>query len=1059
MKSIRDILSKKAACIPLINIQGELARKYRLFMNFLRHNQEALRIMAEMEMIYFSGNPFSLTSVKRNYEGLLEAVVGSAYALNSLTKNRYSELIDVCGSMDRDVEELFRPEYITRAGDVVRPFEDITLDMKKDIGAKAAILATIKNELKLPVPHGFAVTAYAFERFMEENRLAQRIEAELSKLFSESLDVISSRLNDLILNAKMPQEIADEMLREYETIEGKTHKDVRLAMRSSAVGEDTEATFAGQYTTVLNVPKENIIDAYKTVLASKYSARAISYRLHYGLDDRDIPMCVAGVVMADSKASGVIYTEYPTQERSDAIKINSIFGLGEYLVEGKAFPDSFLVDKREKRIIKKEISRKYYRLVSLVSGGTNLTEVPKEEGELPSINDDTVLKLCEYGLALEDFFEGPQDIEWAIDGEGNLSILQCRPLHVPEVTYKGKGAEIKQEYPENPLILSGGETACPGIAVGKIFVLKDDADIAAIPDNSILVTKTASPHYARAMGRINGIITDIGSITSHLSSVAREFGVPALVAAGNATSLLKDGEVATLSAATATIYRGIVEKMVKDIRPAKRLIFESPVHQRMMRILDKISPLNLIDPEGSSFSPGGCRTFHDIIRFTHEKMMKEMFGLTEEAEEVRSVKLTATIPLILRLIDLGGGLKKGLTTCDTVTPEDIESIPMKAIWKGFTHPGINWTGTVNIDMKNIITLFTVSAASRDVETLETISYATISKEYMNLSAKFGYHFATIDTLCSENINQNYVSLQFSGGAGSYYGKSLRVSFLGNVLKNLGFKVSLKGDLIEAFISGYDSSSMEEKLDQMGRLLASSRLLDVSLSNQGDIETFTEAFFKGDYEFLPIKRDGWLKGFYTHGGDWKRAIEDGRTYCVQDGSRAGFSISSGLARIMGKLVGPALQDFLDNMGAFYYFPIAVAKDSEISDGAISVKVKPVSGNIDRAGGLAFGIRNTGNYFVLRINAIEDNVILFEYVNNRRIQRMSIKEKIESDKWYQIIIEVKGMLIKGYLDGRPVVEHMAGRPLKGFVGLWTKADSVIYFDDLTIQAEGRKRVIEF
>lgn len=1057
MKGIRDIFSKKEICMPLKNIQGEHARKYRLFMNFLRHNQEALRIMAEMEMIYFSGNPFSLTSAKRKYEGLLEAVMGSVYALNSLTKNRYSELIDVCGSLDRDVEELFRPEYITMAGDVVRPFEDITLDMKKDVGAKAVILATIKNELKLPVPHGFAVTAYAFERFMEENRLTQRIEAELSKLSSESLDVISSRLKDMILNAKMPREIADEMLREYETIEGKTHKDVRLAMRSSAVGEDTEATFAGQYTTVLNVTKENIIDAYKTVLASKYSARAISYRLHYGLDDRDIPMCVAGVVMVDSKASGVIYTEYPTQEKTDSIKVNSIFGLGEYLVEGKAFPDSFLVDKKEKRIIKKEISRKYYRLVSLASGGTNLIEVPKDEGELPSINDDTVLKLCEYGLVLEDFFGGPQDIEWAIDGEGNLSILQCRPLHVPEVTYKGAG--IKQEYPENPLILSGGETACPGIAVGKIFVLKDDTDIAVIPDNSILVTKTASPRYARAMGKINGIITDIGSITSHLSSVAREFGVPALVAARNATSLLKDTEVVTLSATTATVYRGIVDEMVKDIRPTKRLIFESPLHQRMMRILDKISPLKLIDPEGSSFSPVGCRTFHDIIRFTHEMAMKSMFGLTEEAEEVRSIKLTATIPLILRMIDLGGGLKKGLTTCDTVTPEDIESIPMKAIWKGFTHPGINWTGTANIDIKNIITLFAVSATSRDMETLETISYATLSKDYMNLSAKFGYHFATIDTLCSENISQNYISFQFSGGAGSYYGKSLRVSFLGNVLNNLGFKVSMKGDLIEAFLSSYDSLSMEEKLDQMGRLLASSRLLDVSLSNQGDIETFTEAFFKGDYDFLSLKREDELRGFYTHGGDWKRSIEDRHRFCVQDGSRSGFSISSGVARIMGKLVGPALQDFLDNMGAFYYFPIAVAKDSEISDGAISMKVKLVGGNIDRAGGIAFGIQNVNNYFVLRINALEDNIILFEYINGKRIQRVAAKEKIASNVWRNLSVEIRGRLMNGYFDGKPVIEYAAEKPIKGFVGLWTKADSVTYFDELIIQTDNQKQRIEF
>ena len=134
---------------------------------------------------------------------------------------------------------------------------------------------------------------------------------------------------------------------------------------------------------------------------------------------------------------------------------------------------------------------------------------------------------------------------------------------------------------------------------------------------------------------------------------------------------------------------------------------------------------------------------------------------------------------------------------------------------------------------------------------------------MNLSAKFGYHFATIDTLCSENSSQNYISLQFAGGAGDYYGKSLRVSYLGNVLKRLGFQVSLKGDLFEAFLIGYDRPSMEEKLDLLGRLLASSRLLDMALSNQHDIEVFTDSFFRGEYDFLSPKRDDQPKDFYVH----------------------------------------------------------------------------------------------------------------------------------------------------------------------------------------------------
>ncbi len=332
------------------------------------------------------------------------------------------------------------------------------------------------------------------------------------------------------------------------------------------------------------------------------------------------------------------------------------------------------------------------------------------------------------------------------------------------------------------------------------------------------------------------------------------------------------------------------------------------------------------------------------------------------------------------------------------------------------------------------------------------SYAILSGDYMNLSAKFGYHFATIDAFVGNNSGQNYVSLQFSGGAGSYYGKSLRIAFLGSVLRKLGFQVNLRGDLIEGSITDYDRPSLEDKLDQMGRLLASSRLLDMSISNQADVERLTEAFFKADYDFLSLRRDEGLANFYTHGGSWKQSTDDGRQVCMQDGSRAGFTISSGVAGAMNKLVGQALQEFLDNVEAYYYFPLAVAKDVRISDGAVRVRVKPMSGNIDRAGGIAFGMGDVSNYFAFRINALEDNVILFEFVNGRRIERASLHEKISSGQWHELRVEVRERDIRCFLNNRVVLEYEADRPVHGYVGLWTKADSVTFFDDLAIEADG-------
>jgi pyruvate,water dikinase len=188
-------------------------------------------------------------------------------------------------------------------------------------------------------------------------------------------------------------------------------------------------------------------------------------------------------------------------------------------------------------------------------------------------------------------------------------------------------------------------------------------------------------------------------------------------------------------------------------------------------------------------------------------------------------------------------------------------------------------------------------------------------------------------------------------------------------------------------------------------------------------------------------------------------EDGRTLLLQDGSDYGSSLTSGMANFMGKMMGAKYQELLDNIEAYYYFPLAIAKDSEVGDAVLKVRVKPVAGSVDQAVGLAFGIRNINNYFVLRINALEDNIILFEYVHNKRLTRATVQQEITKDQWYLITVEVKGNTLKGYLDGELLLEYTAERPLTGHVGLWTKADSVTYFDELTIEAHGKKRVVGF
>ena len=226
-------------------------------------------------------------------------------------------------------------------------------------------------------------------------------------------------------------------------------------------------------------------------------------------------MAVAGLAMVRPKSSGVMYTRDLSDPEADRLEVSAVWGLGEELVSGQTVPDSFGVDRQRRTVVSRTISRKRRRLVGLPEGGTGIEEVPETEWEQPALTDETVLRLADYGLRLETFFGRPQDVEWAQDLEGKLFLLQSRPLHFLE---PGGKPLLFEAAPGLPVIFSGGQTASPGRATGPAWVLRGEEALASIPEGVILVAPTASPKYARLAGRVTGLVTEMGSVTSHLAS-------------------------------------------------------------------------------------------------------------------------------------------------------------------------------------------------------------------------------------------------------------------------------------------------------------------------------------------------------------------------------------------------------------------------------------------------------------------------------------------------------------------------------------------------------------
>lgn len=1040
---------------------GDIAARYRAFKTLLGHNHAALQHLARLEQTYFTGKTFSLAAVRAEYVALVEAVYGMVHALEALTGCAQPALLAGAERIDGALVGLFTPQHCPLVSPPLAiPFADLLPEMKAVVGAKAANLAAIGNGLGLPVPDGFAVTAHGCQRFLDDNRLTAVIEKELARAAPESPranEDVSRRLQGLIRSAPVPAALADAIRAGYEQLEARIGPAPRVAMRSSAVGEDTEPTFAGQYETVLNVTRDGLLAAYKEVLASKYAPQAISYRMQHGLDDRETPMCVAAVTMVDARASGVVYTRDPAQPAAPLLKVNSLWGLGEPLVDGSASPDVFLVDRDSGEIRERTIARKRRRLTAGEDGGTRFDEIPDREQSLPSLDDEAVATLARYGLLLERFFGGPQDIEWARAASGGIVLLQSRSLFLPDVHAED---QARREFPGHPVLLARGVMAAPGIAAGTVFVARTDDDLKAVPPDAILVVRTASPKYARVATRIRGLIADVGSVTSHMASVAREFGLPAIVDAGNATEVLRTGDPVTLAAGSATLYHGIVEELVQAARPARPLILDSPVHRRMRAILDLITPLSLTDPGAPSFAPEACRTFHDIIRYCHEHAVRAMFGLSAgAADRGAAVRLVSRLPLRLYLVDLGGGLHEGATVRDRVTAEQIACRPLAALWRGFTHPGVSWEGTMNTAAGTLAGSLAAPATAELGEQPGGDSYAVVSSDYLNFSARFAFHFSTIDALCGDNSAQNYVALQFSGGAGSYYGRSLRVQLMANILERLGFEVAVNGDLLTATFARGDRDSTVTRLDLLGRLLASSRLLDMTLSDQEELAVLAGEFFKGNYDFLAKDRGGELAALYVQGGRWARVVEDGHACCVQDGSRFRRPLTARLAGALARVVGKPYYEFLDSIEVNYHFPLAIVRNAELAEGTVSVRVRPVAGAFDQAGGIAFGIRDRNNYFVLRSNALEGNVALFEFRNGRRHERAAVEREIRTGAWHRLQVTIAGGRVDGAVDGEPLISVDAGKSLAGFVGLWTKADSTIWFDRLVIEDGGVRRDIPF
>ncbi len=832
-----------------------LREKYEAFKSLLAHDKCAHEVMAEIEEIYYNQIRVDLQVIVKKYDRLAESVSGIVEDLSKMCPSRYLNLKDYFKKFDFYIRFMLAPPEVNFFPPFTVHLEEIPSDGRLLVGGKALHLSVIKTDLGLPTPSGFVITTNAFFYLVEYNDLRKLIDEKLADLDIHSipsLDHTSDDLVALIMNCRIPPDIENAVLNAFKTYQWTKNRDIRIAMRSSAVCEDEQSSFAGQYLTVLNVKEQDIMDAYKKIIASKYSPEALYYRINYGLSDIETPMAVLVLEMVDATSSGVIYTRDIDDPTSNYLTIHSVWGLGESLVRGEVSPDIITVSKEENpTIVMEKTGGKHKQMILAQDGSTEVVSIHDNKRQICSIGRDSVLTLTSWGTSLESFYKEPQDIEWCKNHSGRLFILQSRPLKIKKVHTPLE--ECTFDHIKNAVLVSGGETASSGVGAGRVFKIDRKSDLENLPKGAVLVAKNASPYYVTVMDKLTAVVTDTGSAAGHFVSVAREFGVPTLVNTEVATASLFSGREVTVHADRKIVYNGIVSSLIESPCSKRDLFSNSPFMRKLRYVISFVSPLKLVDPASNSFTPEQCRSLHDIIRFSHEKAIQEMFfmGDRKGGRKKGAKKLISKIPMLFYVLDVGGGVDHKRTSEKEVSMDAIISAPMKAVFSGLSHPDIHWSEFTHFDWEEYDKIV-MSGGIISADSARFGSYAVLSSDYLNLNLRFGYHFVILDTICGDKADENHILFRFSGGGGDSYGKSLRAGFIGGVLERLGFMVDIKGDLVDAQFKVGNQEAILEKLDMVGRLLGATRLMDMYLKDASKTRSFVDNFMNGRYHFSSIE---------------------------------------------------------------------------------------------------------------------------------------------------------------------------------------------------------------
>lgn len=418
-----------------------------------------------------------------------------------------------------------------------------------------------------------------------------------------------------------------------------------------------------------------------------------------------------------------------------------------------------------------------------------------------------------------------------------------------------KDANLGKVISPSPLkgqkvLIDNGVIACKGVGNGIAFLVNKVEDLKNFQDGAILVAKHISPTFVTVMDKANAIVADEGIATRYMETLIRDFRIPTILNTKIATKIISNGMEITVDAINGNIYEGRVDEIIEFGQKSENLFKSSHIFKVLEEVLKEIVPLNLIYLRVDSFKPELCKTFHDITHFVNEISLDEMFKISTntDVKEGEAVRLVLNVPLKIYIIDLNGGIE---TSAKRITTNNIYSIPMNAFLNGLM--SMRWPGPRPKNVKGLASI----VANIDVEPSVHRergwgkSFVLVSREYMNFNIRLGYHLSTVEAYAGDNIDYNYIRFHFKGGGASIERRLRRTRLIEEILKKLDFDVDRIGDILNAKITRYKRSVIEEKLNILGRLTVYTKQLDMIMFSDAFVDCYLQEFIR-DYCSIEAK---------------------------------------------------------------------------------------------------------------------------------------------------------------------------------------------------------------